>query len=177
MGSEMCIRDSIRMAILFAFSANMLVGGWMALEGNISLGAYSVIVFITQRLLWPLTRLGETFDLYQRAMASTTRVLDLLDTKVGIIEGDLEMDEVIGEISFNKLDFSYPEREKVLDGLEFVIPAGQTMGLVGSTGSGKTTLVRLLMRFHDPDSGEILLDGNHLTDLRLDSLRLSLIHI
>ena len=68
----------IRMAILFAFTANMLVGGWYAVEGKIGLGEYSVIVFITQRLLWPLTRLGETFDLYQRAMASTSRVLDLL---------------------------------------------------------------------------------------------------
>ena len=56
----------IRMAILFAFTANMLVGGWMALDGRLSIGAYSVIVFITQRLLWPLTRLGQTFDLYQR---------------------------------------------------------------------------------------------------------------
>tara|TARA_B100001142_G_scaffold147487_1_gene148429 strand:+ start:5645 stop:7318 length:1674 start_codon:yes stop_codon:yes gene_type:complete len=161
----------IRMAILFAFSANMLVGGWMALEGTISLGAYSVIVFITQRLLWPLTRLGETFDLYQRAMASTTRVLDLLDTEVGIIEGELEIDEVRGEISFEELEFSYPEREKVLDGLNLLIPAGQTVGLVGSTGSGKTTMVRLLMRFHDPDSGGVFLDGNRLSDLKLDSLR------
>ena len=69
----------------------MLVGdGWHLTEG-ISLGAYSVIVFITQRLLWPLTRLGETFDLYQReAMASTTCVLDLLDTEVGIVEGDVK---------------------------------------------------------------------------------------
>ena len=73
----------IRMAILFAFTANLLVGGKYALEGKIGLGEYSVIVFITQRLLWPLTRLGETFDLYQRALASTTRVLDLLDTEVG----------------------------------------------------------------------------------------------
>jgi len=81
----------IRMAILFAFTANMLVGGWYALDGRISLGAYSVIVFITQRLLWPLTRLGETFDLYQRAMASVTRVLDLLDTKIGIVEGETKL--------------------------------------------------------------------------------------
>ena len=73
------------MAILFAFTANMLVGGWMALDGELDVGAYAIIVFITQRLLWPLTRLGQTFDLYQRAMASTTRVLDLVDTEIGII--------------------------------------------------------------------------------------------
>ena len=68
----------IRMAILCGFTATLLLGGWMALEGTLAIGAYSVLVFMTQRLLWPLTRLGETFDLYQRAMASSTRVLDVL---------------------------------------------------------------------------------------------------
>ena len=161
----------IRMAILFAFTANMLVGGWFALDGKISLGAYSVIVFITQRLLWPLTRLGETFDLYQRAMASTSRVLDLLDTEIGIVEGDTKLEGAEGEISFNDLGFSYPDRETVLEGVNLTIPAGETVGLVGSTGSGKTTLVRLLLRFHDPDSGSVALDGHDVRDLTLDSLR------
>ena len=161
----------IRMAILFAFSANMLVGGWMALDGRISLGAYSVIVFITQRLLWPLTRLGETFDLYQRAMASTTRVLDLLDTEVGIVEGDIILQDVSGELEFRDVEFSYPDREEVLKGLNLLVPAGQTVGLVGPTGSGKTTLIRLLMRFHDPQSGTVSLDGHHVCDLTLNSLR------
>ena len=161
------------MAILFAFTANMLVGGWFALEGKISLGAYSVIVFITQRLLWPLTRLGETFDLYQRAMASTSRVLDLLDTEIGIVEGDTKLEQVKGEISFNDLGFSYPDRETVLEGVNMTIPAGETVGLVGSTGSGKTTLVRLLLRFHDPNSGSVSLDGHDVRDLTLESLRVS----
>jgi len=164
----------IRMAILFAFSANMLVGGWMALDGRISLGAYSVIVFITQRLLWPLTRLGETFDLYQRAMASTTRVLDLLDTEVGIVEGDVKLEDVSGELEFRDVEFSYPDREEVLQGLNLLVPAGRTVGLVGSTGSGKTTLIRLLMRFHDPKSGTVSLDGHQVCDLTLNSLRSSI---
>ena len=161
----------IRMAILFAFTANMLVGGWFALDGRISLGAYSVIVFITQRLLWPLTRLGETFDLYQRAMASTSRVLDLLDTEIGIIEGDTSLDSVRGEIEFSDVEFSYPNREVVLNDVDLTVPAGKTVGLVGSTGSGKTTLVRLLLRFHDPDSGTVTLDGHDVRELTLDSLR------
>ena len=161
----------IRMAILFAFTANMLVGGWFALDGRISLGAYSVIVFITQRLLWPLTRLGETFDLYQRAMASTSRVLDLLDTEIGIIEGDTSLDSVRGEIEFSDVEFSYPNREVVLNDVDLTVPAGKTVGLVGSTGSGKTTLVRLLLRFHDPDSGTVTLDGHDVRKLTLDSLR------
>ena len=161
----------IRMAILFAFTANMLVGGWFALDGRISLGAYSVIVFITQRLLWPLTRLGETFDLYQRAMASTSRVLDLLDTEIGIVEGDTSLDSVRGEIEFSDVEFSYPNREVVLNDVDLTVSAGKTVGLVGSTGSGKTTLVRLLLRFHDPDSGTVTLDGHDVRELTLDSLR------
>ena len=161
----------IRMAILFAFTANMLVGGWFALDGRISLGAYSVIVFITQRLLWPLTRLGETFDLYQRAMASTSRVLDLLDTEVGIVEGETCIDSVRGEIEFSDVGFSYPNREVVLNDVGLTVPAGKTVGLVGSTGSGKTTLVRLLLRFHDPDSGLVKLDGHDVRELTLESLR------
>lgn len=161
----------IRMAILFAFTANMLVGGWLALEGELSIGAYSIIVFITQRLLWPLTRLGQTFDLYQRAMASTDRVLNLLDTPIGLVEGDIELDDTKGEIAFDSIGFSYPERESVLDGVSLNIEAGETIGLVGSTGSGKTTLVGLLLRFHDPLQGSVSLDGNDVKELKLASLR------
>ena len=161
----------IRMAILFAFTANMLVGGWLALEGSLSIGAYSIIVFITQRLLWPLTRLGQTFDLYQRAMASTDRVLNLLDTPVGLVEGEIELKDTKGEINFDSIEFSYPERESVLSGVSLNIRAGETIGLVGSTGSGKTTLVGLLLRFHDPLQGSVSLDGNDVKDLKLSSLR------
>jgi|TARA_B110000967_G_C18899217_1_gene573287 ATP-binding cassette subfamily B protein len=164
----------IRMAILFAFTANMLVGGWLALEGELSLGAYSVIVFITQRLLWPLTRLGQTFDLYQRAMASTTRVLDLLDTKVGIVEGNHSLESIQGDINFKNIDFAYSNREEVLKNLNLSIPSGSTVGLVGATGSGKTTLIRLLLRFHDSSNGKISIDGFDVRDLTLNSLRKSI---
>ena len=161
----------IRMAILFAFTANLLIGGKYALEGKIGLGEYSVIVFITQRLLWPLTRLGETFDLYQRAIASTRRVLDLLDTEVGIVEGDEHLSSVEGDIRFEGVEFTYPGREDVLRGIDLDVPAGKTVGLVGATGSGKTTLVRLLLRFHDPWDGTAMLDGHDVRDLTLSSLR------
>ena len=161
----------IRMAILFAFTANMLVGGWMALDGELDVGAYAIIVFITQRLLWPLTRLGQTFDLYQRAMASTTRVLDLVDTEIGIVEGNEELENIQGNIVFNNIKFTYPERETVLDDITFNIESGKTVGLVGSTGSGKTTLIRLLMRFHDLLSGQIEIDDKDIKGLTLNSLR------
>ncbi|MBF93139.1 MAG: ABC transporter [Euryarchaeota archaeon] len=161
----------IRMAILFAFTANLLVGGKYALEGRIGLGEYSVIVFITQRLLWPLTRLGETFDLYQRALASTTRVLDLLDTEIGIVEGNQDLETINGKIQFRDIEFTYPGREDVLRGIDLDVPSGMTVGLVGATGSGKTTLVRLLLRFHDPIGGKVTLDGHDVRELTLNSLR------
>ena len=78
----------IRMAILCGFTATLLLGGWLTLEGTLAIGAYSVLVFMTQRLLWPLTRLGETFDLYQRAMASSTRVLDVLTSPTELEQGE-----------------------------------------------------------------------------------------
>lgn len=161
----------IRMAILFAFTANMLVGGWYAVEGKIGLGEYSVIVFITQRLLWPLTRLGETFDLYQRAMASTSRVLNLLDTEVSIVEGKKSLEDISGIIEFSDISFSYKNREKVLKEINLKINSGQTIGLVGPTGSGKTTLVRLLLRFVEPSNGLITLDNYDIRDLTLNSIR------
>ena len=161
----------IRMAILFAFTANMLVGGWMALDGTLSIGAYSVIVFITQRLLWPLTRLGQTFDLYQRAMASTTRVLDLLDTEIGIVEGDVEIENVAGAIEYRDVTFAYPGRSPVYDNLTLSVEPGESIGIVGSTGAGKTTMMSLMMRLHDPASGEVRLDGHDVRSLTLNCLR------
>ena len=80
----------IRMAILCGFTATLLLGGWLTLEDELAIGAYSVLVFMTQRLLWPLTRLGETFDLYQRAMASSTRVLDVLNSELELKDGRLQ---------------------------------------------------------------------------------------
>ena len=104
-------------------------------------------------------------------MASTDRVLNLLDTPVGLVEGDIELKDTKGEINFDSIEFSYPERESVLSGVSLNIRAGETIGLVGSTGSGKTTLVGLLLRFHDPLKGSVSLDGNDVKDLKLSSLR------
>ena len=104
-------------------------------------------------------------------MASTTRVLDLVDTEIGIVEGHEELTNVQGNIQFNNIKFTYPERESVLDDISFNIKAGETVGLVGSTGSGKTTMTRLLMRFHDPLSGNLEIDGIDIKDLKLNSLR------
>ena len=166
----------IRMAILVGFTATLLHGGIVTLNGGMEIASYSVMIFMMQRLLWPLTRLGETFDLYQRAMVSTTRVLNLLETEISVQEGDKELDitKVKGDIRFEDVSFAYPERDEVISKLSLAIKPGTTQAIVGSTGSGKTTLIRLLLRFHDPSSGSISLDGDEIKDLRVKSLRSSI---
>ncbi len=170
----------IRVVILFGFTATLLYGGMETVEGTLTVGTYSVLVFMTQRLLWPLTRLGETLDQYQRAMASTTRVMALLDTPARIRSGGrrLPVAEVEGAIAIENLTFAYGEEgadeAPVLTDISLSVPAGETLGIVGSTGSGKSTLVKLLLRLYHVRSGRITLDGVPIEEIRLEDLRASM---
>ena len=163
----------IRFAILFAFLAILVIGGLHAWRGAIAVGTYSFLVFITQRLLWPLTSLGRTLDDYQRAMASTQRVLDLIDTPIAIPSGDrpLPLGQVRGAIRFEAVDFAYPGRDPLLRQFSLEIPAGSTLGIVGATGSGKSTIVKLLLRLYELQGGAIRLDGQPVDQLQLADLR------
>ncbi len=163
----------IRIAILFGFTAMLIWGGFLAIDGSLNVGLYSVMVFLTQRLLWPLTRLGQTVDLYQRAMASTRRILDVLDTKPTIVNGDqpLTSQQARGKIVFDDVTFSYDAGFPVIERVTLDIEPAQTTAFVGSTGSGKTTIVKLLLRFYDPDSGSISVDGQDITLLDHADLR------
>ncbi|HWA73262.1 MAG TPA: ABC transporter ATP-binding protein [Polyangiaceae bacterium] len=164
----------IRMAILAGFVATLILGGFKTLEGTLAVGSFSVLVFLTQRLLWPLTNLAQTVDLYQRAMASTRRVLDLLETERRDDRGggeSLAKSAVRGELAFRDVGFAYEGRSAVLEGVSFTIPAGSTAAFVGTTGSGKSTVVKLLLRFYEPSSGEILLDGRRLAGIAVADLR------
>jgi len=172
----------IRIVILFGFTATLLYGGMETVEGTLTVGTYSVLVFMTQRLLWPLTRLGETLDQYQRAMASATRVMALLDTPARIRSGgrSLPVAEVEGAIEIKDLTFTYGEdgagveEAPVLSNISISVPAGETLGIVGSTGSGKSTLVKLLLRLYHVRSGRIALDGIPIEEIRLEDLRASI---
>jgi len=163
----------IRYAILFAFIAILVIGGLQAWRGEIATGSYAFLVFITQRLLWPLTTLGRTLDDYQRAMASTNRVLDLLATPIAIPSGQrpLPLRQVKGALSFADVTFAYAGRDPLLQHFNLDIPAGSTIGIVGATGSGKSTLVKLLLRLYAIEAGQIRLDGIPISELRLDDLR------
>ena len=132
---------------------------------------------MTQRLLWPLTRLGETFDLYQRAMASSTRVLDVLTSEIEIKEGDYVPERQVienSDITFESVSFAYRGREKTFSDLSLTIAAGKTTGIVGSTGAGKTTLTRLILRFAQPNMGGIYWAGEKIEHWSLKHLRTSI---
>ncbi|MGL4879639.1 MAG: ABC transporter ATP-binding protein [Waterburya sp.] len=163
----------IRVVILAGFTAILLYGGVQAASGTLAVGTYSVLVFLTQRLLWPLTHLGQTFDLYQRAMASIVRVMNLLDTPIAIHPGDiaLSLSDIKGEVSLKEITFAYNQRQPVIKNLSLHIPAGKTIAIVGATGSGKSTLVKLLLRLYEVQSGKITLDGQDIKNLVLWDLR------
>lgn len=182
----------IRIIILVGFTALLVYGGLDAVAGTLAVGTYSTLVFMIQRLLWPLTRLGETLDQYQRAMASTNRVMNLLDTPIAIHSGTLPLSgspacfpssslpplllpaspyHIQGEIILKEVSFAYLEGSPVVKQLSLHIPAGKTIAIVGSTGSGKSTLVKLLLRFYEIQSGSIMLDGIDIRDLQLHDLR------
>ena len=161
----------IRIAILFGFTATLLIGGFMALDGEINVAMYSVLLFITQRLLWPLTELGDTFDTYQRAMASFKRINALKDTQPEIKDGTVKSMGINNSIVLEKVNFSYVENFPVLNNVSLEIEKGSTTAIVGSTGSGKSTLIKLLLRLYDVESGKIIFDEENIQDLNIHSLR------
>lgn len=163
----------IRIVVMIGFLTTLLYGGWLTLEGDLEAGAYATLVFLIQRLLWPLTRVGSILDLYQRAMASTRRVLDLLEISPTITDGehDLSSSETRGRIQFSNVGFGYDSRDPILRGFDLDCPAGETTAIVGSTGCGKSTLVKLLLRFYDVQSGEIQIDSRDIRTLKLRDLR------
>ena len=166
----------IRFAILFAFIAILMIGGLKTWRGELSIGTYSFLVFITQRLLWPLTTLGRTLDDYQRSMASSRRVLDLIDTPVQIRSGSSPFppERVRGAISYEHVDFGYRNRNLLLKDFCLQINAGATVGIVGATGSGKSTLMKLLLRLYPLSEGRICIDGQSINALNLNDLRRSI---
>jgi len=165
----------IRMAILAGFTTTLVVGGRAVLEGTLAVGMFSVLVFMTQRLLWPLTRLGEVLDLYQRAMASCRRIFGLLEVEPTILPGTTSLPAPVrGEVEFVDVGFRYASgdgQRPVLDRFSLHVPAGETHAIVGATGAGKSTVVKLLLRLYEPTSGHIAIDGTPITGLTFGSLR------
>ncbi len=158
----------------FSFALLIGVGGWMTFTGiGPSLGDFTSFILMAYRLVFPLFLFGFIINQIQRAEASARRINELLDLKPKIVDQPhpLKLDRAPETIVFDRVDFAYPEREKVLADISFKIAQGQVLGVVGPTGAGKSTLVKLLLRYYDPGSGKILVNGQDLSRLRLADYR------
>jgi ATP-binding cassette subfamily B protein len=163
----------VRMAVLLGFAGTIVVGGRQVVRGSLGPGRYASMISLTQRFVWPLTTLGHLVDDYQRAMSALARVLDARDLPLGPAGGDraLSASAVKGEIALERVSFAYRGHKPALRDVTLHLAPGQTVGIVGPTGAGKTTLVKLLLRFYDLDSGRIMLDGVDIREFRLRDLR------
>lgn len=163
----------IRVVIVIGFLFILVQGAFAVDNGVLAVGSYSMMVFLIQRLLWPFRELGDVVDLFQRAMASVNRLLSLLHTPIHIQPGNTPLSLQLGEgqIKFENVNFSYIENHPVLKNLSFKFEAGKTTGIVGTTGSGKSTLIKLILRLYEPQSGSIAIENQNLKDLSLQTLR------
>ena len=163
----------VRMGVLSGFLGTMVLGGLMAFSGAIAVGSFSVLLFLTQRFLWPFTRLGEIIDLFARSMASTRRIMDLIDTPIEIKDDkdSISLENLKDDIIFDNVSFQYSDESKVFKDLSLDIKSNSLVGIVGKTGVGKSTLIKLLLRLYNIDSGQIKIGSNNINSIALKSLR------
>ncbi|GHA70261.1 hypothetical protein GCM10010372_81870 [Streptomyces tauricus] len=156
-----------------AFLANLLVSGREAMDGTLSLEAFSMFTVLPQQTIFKLTALGATMDNYQRTLQALDRIeyLHSLPTEPVGTGRRLATDRVSGDITLDNVTFAYPGRTPTVRNLSLHFPAGTTTGIVGATGAGKSTIAKLLTRFHTPQSGRILLDGQDIQTLDITDLR------
>lgn len=148
------------------------VGGIQVINGEIGYGVIAEFILYVNMLTWPVTSLGWVTSIVQRAAASQTRINEFLDEKNDIISTENIKTSIEGSIKVKDLTFVYPDSGiKALDDVSFEIKAGQTLGIIGTTGSGKSTIANLLMRMYDPKNGEIRIDGNNIQSYNISHLR------
>lgn len=165
----------IRMFIAWGLAATLALGAYWVIyqPGRFSLGGIAFFAMMIQRILWPVTRLGSIFDEFERAKASARRVFGLLDNQVDVQEdaGTHTSDTIQGEIQLKEVDFAYSNGIPILKNISLDIPAGSTFGIMGVTGSGKTTFIKVLLRLYEVTGGQILLDGKNIKDWTLEAFR------
>jgi ATP-binding cassette, subfamily B, multidrug efflux pump len=150
------------------------VGGRDVVMGRITIGDFVAFGFYLLQLVWPMIALGWVINLFQRGAASLDRIQEIMAEAPSITDAErpVEIATPLGAIEFRNVSFRYPGTERlVLRNISFIIQPGQTIAIVGPTGSGKSSIVRLMPRLYDPDEGEILLDGVPLKQIPLEQLR------
>ena len=165
MGPIMNCISNIGFVIVAAF------GGYFAYTGLITIGTISAFIIYAKQFSRPINEIAQLYGTIQTAVAGAERVFALMDTADEDNSGDLPLRETRGEISFRHVDFSYVPGKQVLHDFNLEVEPGQKIALVGATGSGKTTVVNLLMRFYPVDAGEILVDGVNINEIQRDDLR------
>ncbi|MCU0311567.1 MAG: ABC transporter ATP-binding protein/permease [Acidimicrobiales bacterium] len=153
--------------------AVLALGGWMAIEGNLTLGTFLAFSAYLVQLVAPVRMLAGLFTVGQQARAGAERILDVLDANAVVVEapGAVDLPDAVGEVRFEDVRFGYTRSQPVLDGLDLRVRPGEVVALVGTSGSGKSTITALLPRFYDVAAGRVTLDGHDVRDLTLDSLR------
>ncbi|WP_200403674.1 ABC transporter ATP-binding protein [Fangia hongkongensis] len=165
----------IRMFVLTGFLFTLLIGGYQTIHGQMNVGTFSMLIFLSQRLLWPFNNLAQVTVDYQRVMASTTRVFNLLtwqsEIKNSAKENILEVTTGAEPIHFNNVSFSYDNKASVIENFNLTIEKNTTIALVGESGSGKTSLIKLLCRFYELEGGEIQYGKNNIASYPLSLWR------
>lgn len=149
------------------------VGAIMAVQGYVTIGVIAAVVTYTRQFFRPINQLSNLLNTFQSAIAGSERVFEILDEKEEAADqaGAKEKEHFYGEVAFEQVVFAYEEGKPVLRGIDFKARAGETVAIVGPTGSGKTTIIQLLTRFYDATGGRILLDGQPITDYRMTNVR------
>ncbi|MFB6155376.1 MAG: ABC transporter ATP-binding protein [Haloferacaceae archaeon] len=163
------------------FVATFLVGGLWVLNGTapgpftgeLTTGEFVAFILYTQRFIWPMAQFGSIINMYQRARASSARIFGLMDEPSRIVEdpdaGELTVTD--GAVEYDHVGFGYDDGETIIDDVSFAVDGGETLALVGPTGAGKSTVLKLLLRMYDVDEGAIRIDGQDLRNVTIPSLR------
>nr|WP_255737170.1 ABC transporter ATP-binding protein [Cognataquiflexum nitidum] len=148
------------------------VGGMQVIEGTIGYGVIAEFILYVNILTWPVTSLGWVTSIIQRAAASQTRINEFMDEKNDIVSTEYLIDQIRGDIEVKNLSFIYPDSGiKALDKLSFSIDSGESLAIIGTTGSGKSTIANLLMRMYDATDGKIMIDKKDIKAYDVASLR------
>jgi ATP-binding cassette subfamily B protein len=163
------------------FALTFVVGGYWVFAGppgpftgTLTLGTFVVFIQLSQQLTWPMAQFGQVINMYQRAEASSARVFGLMD-EPGVLAEDVDTDLDVreGRVEYDDVTFGYDEDETIVSDIDFTVDPGETAALVGPTGAGKSTVLKLLLRMYDVNEGAIRIDGQDIRKVSLRSLRQS----
>ncbi|MBP5598573.1 MAG: ABC transporter ATP-binding protein, partial [Pseudobutyrivibrio sp.] len=165
------VNPSTRLVNNLIYAAVGVFGAIMATTGGITVGGLASFLSYASTYAKPFNEISGVITEFQNALACAARLFEIIDSEVEIDEGEIKLQEPKGSIEFKNVCFSYDKSKKLIENLNIKVEPGQKVAIVGPTGAGKSTIINLLMRFYDIDSGQILIDGRDIRDINLDNLR------